>query len=319
MQISFTPQESITTMPLIRPFSQPGRFWKGNLHTHSTRSDGRRSPEEVCAAYQEAGYDFLALTDHFEPHYQWPITDTRPFRRSTFTTLLGAEIHTAAMELGNVWHMVAVGLPLDFAPTQPDETGPQLAARALQAGAYVAAAHPQWHAMTEQDMLSLGDVHAVEIYNGSCDGDNDSAESSYMLDLMLMRGRRYAALATDDAHFVPNAHEHFLGWVQVKAETLEPDALLAALKNGDYYSSTGPAIHRMDVTPGEQVVIHCSPAQHIHLMGRPPEALHISGHGLTEAVFSLRGWRSPYCRVVVRDDFNRKGWSNPVWFDTLRG
>jgi len=47
------------------PFSRPGRFWRGNLHTHSTRSDGLRSPEEVCRFYATAGYDFLVLTEHF--------------------------------------------------------------------------------------------------------------------------------------------------------------------------------------------------------------------------------------------------------------
>ena len=75
------------------PCSTPGRFWRGNLHTHSTRSDGLRSPEEVCRFYEAAGYDFLALTDHYLEHYGWPITDTRPFRSPTFTTLIGAEIH----------------------------------------------------------------------------------------------------------------------------------------------------------------------------------------------------------------------------------
>ena len=38
-------------------FSRPGRFWRGNLHTHSTLSDGHRSPEEVCRFYAAAGYD----------------------------------------------------------------------------------------------------------------------------------------------------------------------------------------------------------------------------------------------------------------------
>ena len=45
-----------------------GAIWyKGNLHTHTTRSDGRKSPEEVMALYRDHGYDFLALTDHWIP------------------------------------------------------------------------------------------------------------------------------------------------------------------------------------------------------------------------------------------------------------
>jgi predicted metal-dependent phosphoesterase TrpH len=45
----------------IVPFSSPGRFWRGNLHTHSHLSDGALSPEHVVDAYKRAGYDFLQL------------------------------------------------------------------------------------------------------------------------------------------------------------------------------------------------------------------------------------------------------------------
>ena len=55
------------------------------------------------------------------------------------------------MENGELWHILAVGLPLDFAPTHtpqftpiPDqETGPEVARRAHDAGAFVAVAHPE--------------------------------------------------------------------------------------------------------------------------------------------------------------------------------
>src|SRR5687768_6541151 len=109
----------IPETPVETPFSRPGRFWRGNLHTHSTLSDGHRSPEEVCRFYETAGYDFLALTEHFQERYGWPLVDTRPFRSATFTTIIGAELHSAQdrMELGAPWHILAVGLPLDFAPS----------------------------------------------------------------------------------------------------------------------------------------------------------------------------------------------------------
>jgi hypothetical protein len=146
------------------PFSRPGRFWRGNLHTHSTLSDGHRSPEEVCRFYETAGYDFLALTEHFLEHYGWPLVDTRPYRSAAFTTILGAELHPAQdrMEFGRHWHILAVGLPLDFAPSPLEETGPELARRALAAGAFVVAAHPQWHTMTDRDVTALGPIHALE-------------------------------------------------------------------------------------------------------------------------------------------------------------
>jgi hypothetical protein len=37
---------------------------KGCLHTHSTCSDGKLSPQEVANAYEAKGYDFIAFTDH---------------------------------------------------------------------------------------------------------------------------------------------------------------------------------------------------------------------------------------------------------------
>ena len=65
----------------LPPFDQPGRFYKGNLHTHSTRSDGTLSPGAVLAAYRERGYDFLSLTDHFIPRFDFPLVDTRAWPR----------------------------------------------------------------------------------------------------------------------------------------------------------------------------------------------------------------------------------------------
>jgi hypothetical protein len=298
------------------PFSKPGQFWRGNLHTHSTRSDGKRSPEEVCRFYETAGYDFLALTDHFLDHYGWPITDTSAFRSPNFTTIFGAEVHPPRdkMELGNGWHLVAVGLPLNFAPPHPEETRPELAHRALEAGAFVAAAHPQWFGMTEGDMLALGNIHALEIYNASAADDNDAAESAYMLDYMLARGRRIFACATDDAHFVLNTRDRLSGWVMVKAGANDPEALLAALKRGDFYSSTGPSILDLVVEPGRGLWVRCSPANRVFLIGGPAEYVMVGEQGITEAEFDLRGWTREYARILVRDDAGRKAWSNPIWF-----
>lgn len=106
-------------MQLDPIFAAPGRFLKGNIHTHSTLSDGKRTPEDVVETYHHGGYDFMSLTDHFMARYNFPIADTRCFRAPGFTTLLGAEVHAPATSLGEIWHILAVGLPLDFAPTHP--------------------------------------------------------------------------------------------------------------------------------------------------------------------------------------------------------
>src|SRR3954453_15121422 len=90
------------------PFDKPGRFWKGNLHTHSTRSDGKLTPAEVVAAYRARGDDFLAIADHFMARFGYPIVDTTGYRDERFTTLIAAELHGPALSYGDIWHILAV-------------------------------------------------------------------------------------------------------------------------------------------------------------------------------------------------------------------
>ena len=90
-------------------FDLPGRFWRGNLHTHSNLSDGALSPRETAAVYREAGYDFVAITDHFRPEYGFPMTDTRDLRTDGFTTLIGAELHAPRTEAGQCDHLAHDG------------------------------------------------------------------------------------------------------------------------------------------------------------------------------------------------------------------
>ena len=51
--------------------------WKINLHTHTTRSDGSRTPEEVAEIYKKAGYDVIAVTDHWKYHESGEIAGLR--------------------------------------------------------------------------------------------------------------------------------------------------------------------------------------------------------------------------------------------------
>ena len=155
----------------------------------------------------------------------------------------------------------------------------------------------------------------IEIFNASCADDNDSAESAYMLDMLLARGKRLTACATDDAHFVLNTHDRTSGWVMVKSETLDPDALLAALKAGDYYSSSGPEIHGLVVEPGERLRLRCSPADRSlpHRWTREIRDASAS-RGSPRRSSICSAWTSPYARVLVRDDAGRKAWTNPIWF-----
>ena len=104
----------------------------------------------------------------------------------------------------------------------------------------------------------------------------------------------------------------------VRSETREPDALLAALQAGDYYSSSGPEIYDLVVEPGERLRLRCSPVDRIFLIGGPAKYQTIGEQGITEAEFDLSSWTCPYARVVVRDHAGRKAWTNPIWFEETR-
>jgi hypothetical protein len=309
-------------MNSLSPFSRPGRFWRGNLHTHSTLSDGALEPAKVIEAYKNAGYDFMMLSDHFIGHYNWPIADTRSLRSNNFTTIIGSELHAPVTQAGELWHIVAAGLPLDFPPAGKTETGEELARRAHAAGAFIGIAHPAWSQLIIEDGRALDCAHAVEIYNHGCAIENDRGDGWYLLDQLLNEGKRLTAFATDDAHF--KSPDYFGGWVQVKAESLGPEVLLEALKRGDYYSSQGPQIHDIAVN-GSEITISCSPVDNITVLCGNSRTLVRNAKSVTDATFDLKkletGWLlnkiSPWFRVVCIDHAGKKAWSNPIWKDQI--
>ena len=309
-------------MSSLSPFSLPGRFWRGNLHTHSTLSDGALEPPQVIEAYKNAGYDFMMLSDHFIGHYNWPIADTRALRSNNFTTIIGSELHAPQTQVGELWHIVAAGLPLDFPPASKSETGAQLARRAHEAGAFIGIAHPAWSQLTMDDGRAIDCAHAVEIYNHGCAIENDRGDGWYLLDQLLNEGKRLTAFATDDAHF--KSPDHFGGWVHVRAESLGPEVLLEALKKGHYYSSQGPQIHDISVS-GNEINITCSPVDNITVLRGNSRTLVRNAKSITEATLDLKkletGWlltkQSPWFRVVCIDHSGKRAWSNPIWKEEL--
>lgn len=299
-------------------FAAPGRFHRGNLHTHSTRSDGALDPGEVCRRYRDEGYDFISLTDHFVGVFRYPITDTRPWRGNGFTTIPGAELHAGAMENGEIWHILAVGLPEDFAPpnapgfkpVEGQESGPELAARARAAGAYVAIAHPEWSGLSEADAQSLTAAHAVEAYNHGCAMGCDRGHGFHTLDRLLSEGRDLQLCATDDAHFTEP--DHFGGWVMVKAEANDPEALLAALKAGHHYSTQGPEFRGIHWEAG-QVVVETSAVRSVIVQGPGQAALAVHGLSMTRTAVPLRRFAgTAWLRVTIIDAAGRRAWANPV-------
>ena len=298
-----------------------GRFFRGNLHCHSNRSDGQVEPVEVVAAYRDAGYDFIVLSDHFEPDYGWRITDTRDLRSADFTTIVGAELSSAEWDDRDVYFVTAAGLPVDF---QPPRDGDRVEAirRAHEGGAFVLLLHP---GLTNMPLAGLGElpgleaIDAVEVYNHNMavGSHPDRANGGATLDALLESGRRVFATAGDDAHF-DLATDRFGGWVEVHAPAREPEALLASLKAGTYYSTQGPRIERLE-HDGDHLHVATSPASAIALGGGGDRWQDASsraadpGEQITDATFDLGPFEGAYCRVIVTGADGKLAWSNPVW------
>jgi len=294
------------------PFGRPGRFYKGNLHTHSTNSDGLYPPEEVIRRYREAGYDFLALSDHFMDDYDFPVTDTRHLRSDDFTTIVSAELHVGHTRVKELWHILAIGIPADFQRPHADETAPEIAKRAADAGAFVGIVHPGWYGLTTDDAKEITSAHAIEIYNHGSAYEVDRGEDWPFCDQLLNEGWKLSGFATDDAHQL--THDWLGGWTMVHADDLDPDKLVESLKAGRYYSSQGPELHNVAID-GDEIVVECSPASVISATGKGSRSETKLGDGMTECRLPLHRFDDGYVRVTVRDAGNRKAWTNPIWLN----
>jgi len=275
------------------------------------------------AWYRDNGYDFVALTDHFVRRFGYPITDTRSLRTGGFTTLIGAELHAPRTQVGNLWHIVAAGLPIDFAPSDAGETGVKLAARAAADGAFVIVAHPAYYGLTVADIETVAAAHALEIYNGASALAYEMGDSGHILDVLISRGRRIDACATDDAHFeYPDYPDHGLGWVEVRAEENDPDALVAALRAGHFYASEGPKL--LDVTiDRDEVIVSSSPVMKVIVSGGGERYECRYGLDLTQTRVPLTMFHNgsfevdpilgSYLRITVVDARGKRAWTNPIW------
>ena len=250
----------------------------------------------MASAYREAGYDFILLSDHFEARYGWSVTDTSGLRTPTFTTIIGAELSSAAWDERTVYWVTAAGLPVDFEPPPSDD-------------------HAEAITRAVDGLPGFEAIDAVEIYNhNTAQSHPEREEGAYMADGLLENGHRLLLNAGDDAHFLFDA-DRFGGWVEVHAEALDPDALLDALKAGSYYSTQGPRLERLELD-GNRLNVATSEVVCISLGGggdRWQAGTEERANNLTQATFDLEPFRGSYCRVTAIDAAGRRAWSNPVW------
>ena len=237
---------------------------RGNLHTHSTRSDGRRPPQVVIDDYADRGYDFLMLSDH--DIWSSPEDYSRLQDRG-LVLVPGNEITAGGP------HLLHVNASRRVEPhAQRQECFNEIAD---DADSFAVACHPNWlfacpgagstrapmHPHTTFSQLSEWVGYAgLEIYNGACRRLDGSPYATNVWDLLLANGRRVWGFANDDSHRaegdepLPGKVDHTplmrsdvaLGWNVVYAEKSRP-AIVESLRSGRFYASTGVEISGISV------------------------------------------------------------------------
>ena len=299
----------------LLPSKNTHKYFRGNLHGHSDHSDGALNPKEVIKKYQELGYDFTCLSDHLWKGSKFAaetVLDIKNLNQKDFITIPSAELHCRGKKYirDGLWHIVANGLPLDFKCADEKETAPRLVQRAIQAGAFVTIAHPEWYSLTFDECLSLSHAHGIEIYNHSCHIEAQRGFGTAAADYLLQENNRIFLTATDDSHF--KMQDSGGGWVMVAADKLSESSILNALKNGQYFSSTGGEIFEFEIN-NYQVNIQCSPSNQVCVVGQGAKSMSQNGKNITQAEFDLKKYPSDWFRVSIANDSGNFAWTNPVW------
>lgn len=279
------------------------RFYKGNTHAHSTQSDGRLSPEEVFETYHSAGYDFLALTDH------WVLTDEQDYRG--MLVIPGVEYDFAFRT--QVLHLVCLfrraGDARGISRGMPHQA---VIDHVNRAGGIVIAAHPAWSLNTPAFLASLDGVEISEVYNTMSDepfnGPRGNSES--LLDVTAANGKYFRLVAADDSH--PYQGEQCVSCVMVQAAELSVPAILEALRAGRFYATQGPEFHNISIEDG-QITVETSPVSHISFCSNLCWVSDRcrSGQGLTREVYRVRP-NERFVRVQITDSDGKRAWSSPI-------
>jgi hypothetical protein len=218
-----------------------GTWYKGNLHTHTTNSDGDTPPADVVRWYRDHGYNFLSITDH---NFITPVEEFRPLFSDTFILISGNEISDTCED--KPVHLVALGI-FD-AGVQP--TGGENISACLQnnvdairaAGAVPVLAHPNFHwAFGASELTAVQNCVLFEVLNAhpavNNAGDNEHPSTEAMWDAALSAGKKIYGIGSDDMHAL--ATYPGKSWVMARSRELTPGAVLEALEDGDFYVSTG--------------------------------------------------------------------------------
>ena len=289
------------------PFAVEGRWFKGNLHTHSTNSDGALSPRELIRRYRDSGYDFLAITDHNK------LTEVDD-PGDEILLIPGEEINVGKSEVGTDFHLVLLGIKEHIS----DRSSPQTVIdRAKAQGGEVILCHPYWSQLSINDMLSIEGYIGVEVFNSTCHFSIGKGLSQIHWDDLLVRGKHVWGFAVDDAHHHTSDHrptDVCNAWISVKSSELTLDSIMNAIRSGYFYSSNGPEI--LDIRIEEEVIyVETSPVRHITFIsvdGRGERWTPIGCETITQARHRIRNGER-FIRIECEDLNGRWAWSNPIF------
>lgn len=229
-----------------------GRWLIGNLHTHTTRSDGQRDPQTVIHDYAGRGYGFLMISDH---DVYFSAAEGEQFETQGMILIPGNEISA------NGPHLLHVGAA---GPVEPYVDRQQVIDAVAQKGGFAVFNHPNWFAdfnHCPQEVLERCQGYVgLEIYNGVISRLEGSPYATNRWDMLLTRGRRVWGFANDDSHAAQI--DVGLGWNAVYAIDESAEGIVEALRQGRFYASTGIEITNIEVE-GQRLVVETENAWRI--------------------------------------------------------
>lgn len=297
-------------MLFANPFTRPGNWYKGNLHTHSTNSDGLYKPEQVIEFYRGQDYHFISFTEH---RYLTPSARVA----DDFLVISGIEFDAVDPEAG-LYHMNGIGMkslpPYKFGEVVPmNETAQMI----REQGGKAFLCHPYWSCQVSKDLFGLKSCFGVEVWNGACEAWDCKGYSVVHWEDMLNSGLHIYGVGTDDCHWWPGRQDAGLGWVWVKAPELSEEAILEALEGGYFYASGGPTIEDIQIE-GDEISVRTSPVKAIDIVGsflfNSRRYLAEAGQTISEAKLSGNISQTKYIRVACLDWEGNWAWSNPIFF-----
>jgi hypothetical protein len=231
-------------------------FQRGNVHSHTTRSDGHQPPEEVAAWYRDHGYQFLVISEHdklVDP------AELSSIETAGFVLVAGEEISSSAA--GKPVHVQALCIDHAIDSGKFDDAKAALtdgvgAVRAQRGVPMVNHPNFQW-ALDMSDLASVAGDYALEIWSGNPDanvrGDATHPAAEAAWDELLARGRRVTGYAVDDMHTLAGPEEpgmHGLpgrAWIETFGGETSRAAICDALAKGRLFASSGVRLRRISV------------------------------------------------------------------------